>query len=57
MHCIWQSLIDRDLHRLSSLSNLRELSLRGDNTLNGIGLTALRAFRHLQVINPHSRSP
>ena len=45
-----QSLIDMGIQRLTSLSNLRELSLQGDPTFDGSGLTALHASSHLRVI-------
>ncbi len=44
-----QWMKDSQLEPLSSLVNLRELSLRGAVSINGTGLAYLSGLSHLQV--------
>ena len=44
-----QFLVERHLPALSSLANLRELSLRGAASIKGTGLARLSGLSHLQV--------
>ncbi len=45
-----QGLDDKGLLALKSLVNLRELSVAKDSRISGLGLTALRDLKQLQVM-------